>query len=198
MWTARIAMILMLFLTAGGWFDALLPKRKKAAVLLLLPGLFALTYAPTIREPIVRLCFAPCALALLCALLCPTEHPFGALTAAALGGMIGWKLCDALPLFPEPGILIAVPTLVLAALYCRDRSAKALALAAAPFVMLLLRAIGDYSLFQSAVLELGDADALAAQTTGLFALLLSDAAVLLFKSRRDRAKVRPLPADLRG
>ena len=171
MWTARIALLTILLLTAGGWFDMLLPKWKKRAVLLLLPVLFGLTFVPTLRTPTVRLCFASCAFALLTAVLSPTDHPFGALTAATFGGYLGWKLCDLLPLFPEQGLLIAAPALVFAALFCRDANAKALAIAAAPFGMLLWRAFGDYTLFQSAVLELGNEDALTAEAVGMLVLL---------------------------
>ena len=171
MWTARIALLTILLLTAGGWFDMLLPKWKKRAVLLLLPVLFGLTFVPTLRTPTVRLCFASCAFALLTAVLSPTDHPFGALTAATFGGYLGWKLCDLLPLFPEQGLLIAAPALVFAALFCRDANAKALAIATAPFGMLLWRAFGDYTLFQSAVLELGNEDALTAEAVGMLVLL---------------------------
>lgn len=187
MWTARILMLILLLLTAGGWFDALLPKRKKTAILLLLPAVFAVSYVPTLREPSVRMCAAPCAFALLCALLFSTDHPFGALTAALLGGMVGWKLCDAFPLFPEQGLLIAAPTVLLAALYCRDASAKALAIAAAPFVMLFLRAVGDYLLFKSAVLELGCEDTLAAQAIGSALLLVGESVLARLRLVQRRA-----------
>ena len=193
MWTARITILILMLLLSGGWFDALLTRRKKAAVLMLLPGLFALSFVPTLREPIVRVCAAPCAFALLVAALCPTEHPFGALAAAVLGGAVGWKLCDALPLFPEQGLLIAAPTLLTAALYGRDWNARLLAVAAAPFVMLLLRAIGDYTLFKSTVLELGDADAFAAQTIGLFFVLLAETALAAWQTRSKRAKTALFP-----
>lgn len=175
MWTARIVLLSLLLLTAGGWFDVALGKRKYA----MLPALavvLGLSFVPTLRTPSVRLCFAPCAFALLTALLCPTEHPFGAAIAAGLGGLIGWRLCETFPLFPEQGLLIALPTLLLAALYGREGSAIALAASAAPFVMLTARAAGDYTLFRSAVLELGDADALTAQAVGLFLLLTASAA----------------------
>ncbi len=187
MWTARILMLILLLLAAGGWFDALLPKRKKTAILLLLPAVFAASYVPTLREPSVRMCTAPCAFALLCALLFPTDHPLGALTAALLGGMVGWKLCDVFPLFPEQGLLIAAPTVLLAALYCRDASAKALAIAAAPFVMLFLRAVGDYLLFKSAVLELGCEDTFAAQTIGSALLLMGESALARLRLVQRRA-----------
>ena len=187
MWTARIALLTTLLLTAGGWFDMLLPKWKKRTVLLLLPVVFGLTFVPTLRTPSVRLCFAPCAFALMIALLCPTDHPFGALCAAALGGAIGWKLCDAIPLFPELGILIAAPTAALAALYCRDANAKALAIAAAPFFMLLLQAIGDYMLFHNTVLELGNEDTLCAQAAGSVLLLTGE--LLLDRLRKSRRRV---------
>ena len=111
-------------------------------------------------------------LALLIAALCPTDHPFGALFAALFGGFLGWKLCDTCPLFFEQGFLIAAPTLVLCALFCRDANARALAIAAAPFVMLFFQMVGDYMLFKSAVLELGSFDALCAQSAGLLALLV--------------------------
>ena len=171
MWTGRILLLILLLLTAGGWFDGILTKPKKAAILLAVPVALGLSVLPTLRESTVRLCFAPCALALLAAALCPTDHPLAALFSATLGGLIGWKLCDAFPLFPEPGILIALPTAALAALYCRDANAKALAIAAAPFGMLIFQMIGDYMLFQSTVLELGNGDALCAQSAGLLFLL---------------------------
>lgn len=193
MWTPRIVLLITLLLTSGGWFDTLLPRGKKAAVLVLLPALFALSFVPTLREPVVRVCAAPCAFALFAAVLCPTEHPFGALAAAMLGGVVGWKLCDALPLFPEQGFLIAAPTVLTAMLYGRDRNARLLAIAAAPFVMLLLRSIGDYTLFKSAVLELGDADAFAAQTMGLFFMLLGTAAFAAWQTRTKRAKTALFP-----
>ena len=193
MWTARIALLTTLLLTAGGWFDMLLPKWKKRAVLLLLPVLFGLTFVPMLRTPSVRLCFASCAFALLTAVLSPTDHPFGALTAATFGGYLGWKLCDLLPLFPEQGLLIAAPALVFAALFCRDANAKALAIAAAPFGMLLWRAFGDYTLFQSAVLELGNADAMTAEAVGMLVLLAGGCAWERLRSIRIRKCASALP-----
>ena len=172
MWTARILLLVLLLLTGGGWFDLLLFRREKIALLCCIPVVFVLTFIPTFRTPTVRLCFAPCAFALLTALLCPTDHPFGALFSALLGGFLGWKLCDALPLFFEQGFLIAASTLVFCTLFCRDANARALAIAAAPCVMLFFQMVGDYMLFKSAVLELGSFDALCAQSAGLLALLV--------------------------
>ena len=171
MWTARILLLVLLLLMGGGWFDLLLFRREKIALLCLAPVVFGLSFLPTFRTPTVRLCFAPCAFALLIAALCPTDHPFGALLAALLGGFLGWKLCDTLPLFFEQGFLIAAPTLALCALVCRDANARALAIAAAPFIMLFFQMIGDYMLFKNTVLELGSFDALCAQSAGLLALL---------------------------
>lgn len=171
MWTARILLLTVLLLSGGGWFDALLFRREKIALLCALPVVFGLSFLPTLRTPTVRLCFAPCALALIAALLCPTDQPIRALLAALFGGFLGWKLCDALPLFFEQGLLIAAPTLFLCLLLCREANARALAIAAAPFVMLFFQMIGDYTLFRSAVLELGTGDALMAQSAGLLLLL---------------------------
>ena len=171
MWTARILILTLLLLLGGGWFDTVLFRREKRALLGLLPVVFGLSWLPTLSEPSVRLCFAPCAFALLIASLCPTDHPFGALFTALLGGLIGWKLCDALPLFFEQGFLIILPTLLLCAFFCRDANARALAVAASPFVMLLFQMAGDYMLFKSAVLELGNGDTLCAQSAGLLLLL---------------------------
>ena len=170
MWTGRILLLVLLLFACGGWFDTLLSKRKKIAMLCAIAVVFGLTLVPTVKTPTVRLCFAPCAFVLCTAALCPTKHPFGAAFAAMLGGFLGWKLCDVLPLFFEQGLLIAAPTLILCVLVCRDANAKALAIAAAPFVMLFLQMIGDYVLFKSAVLELGTGDALCAQSAGLLAL----------------------------
>lgn len=183
MWTARILILVLLLLTGGGWFDRVLFKREKVALLCLLPAVFGLTLVPTVTEPTVRLCFAPCAFLLLTAGLCPTDHPFGALIAALSGGLLGWELCDEFPLFFEQGLLIAVPTLLVCLPFCRDANARALAIAAAPFVMLLFRMAGDYTLFRSTVLELGNGDALCAQTAGLLLLLL-------FGAVRDRISLR--------
>lgn len=174
MWTARILILVLLLLTGGGWFDRVLFKREKVSLLCLLPAVFGLTLVPTVTEPIVRLCFAPCAFLLLTAGLCPTDHPFGALFAALSGGLLGWELCDEFPLFFEQGLLIAVPTLLVCLPFCRDANARALAIAAAPFVMLLFRMAGDYTLFRSTVLELGNGDALCAQSAGLLLLLTGD------------------------
>jgi hypothetical protein len=186
MWTGRIALLALLLLLCGGWFDALLPRWKKRTALLLLPVVLGLTFVPTLREPTVRLCFAPCALALASALLCPTEQPVGAAFSAVLGGVIGWKLCETFPLFFEQGLLIAGPTLLVSMLYCRDPNARALALAAAPFVMLLCRAGADYTLFKSAVLELGNEDALTAQCVGILLLLAGTAAARALRNGRVR------------
>lgn len=188
MWTARIVLLALMLLLFGGWFDAALPKWKKRALLVFLPVVFGVTFVPTLRTPSVRLCFAPCAFALFAAILCPTEQPFAALAAMGLGGTVGWKLCDALPLFPEQGLLVALPTLVIARLYCRDGNAKALAVAGAPFVMLLLRMIGDFILFKSAVLELGTEDALAAQAIGSALLLIGGAVALRLQTVRGRLR----------
>lgn len=187
MWTARICLWITLLLGAGGWFDALMKGPRKIAVLSALAVVCGLSFVPTVREPIVRVCAAPCAFALLCALLCPTEHPLGAASAAVLGGIVGWKLLDTFPLFAEPGLLIALPTLLFAALYARDKNAAALAVAASPFVMLLFRMAGDWMLFNSAVLELGNADALAAQAMGLLLLLACGAFVKRREVRRAHA-----------
>ena len=171
MWTARILILAILLLLGGGWFDAVLFRREKILLLCLLPAVFAASWIPTLKEPVVRLCFAPCAFVLLAAGLCPTDHPFGALLCALSGGLLGWKLCDALPLFPEQGFLIAAPTLLLGFFFCRDANAGVLAIAAAPFFMLFFRMTGDYMLFRSTVLELGNGDALCAQSAGLLFLL---------------------------
>ena len=187
MWTGRILLFVIFLLTAGGWFDTVFARPKKLAILAAVMIVSGSSFAPTLMTPNVRLCFAPCAFALMIALLCPTDHPFGALCAAALGGVIGWKLCDAIPLFPELGLLIAAPTAALAALYCRDANAKALAIAAAPFFMLLLQAIGDYMLFHSTVLELGNEDTLCAQAAGSVLLLTGE--LLLDRLGKSRRRV---------
>ena len=111
---------------------------------------------------------------------------------AVLGGIVGWKLWDIFPLFFELGLLAAAPAVLFAALYCRDANAKALAVAAAPFVTLLMRAVGDYTMFQSAVLELGSGDALCAQAAGLLLLLAGGAVLKRFPTRASsvRAAVR--------
>ena len=199
MWTARILLLAVLLLAGGGWFDKVLPRRQKTALLLGVPVVFALSYLPEIRETYVHACAAPCAFVLLIALLCPTAHPIGAALCAALGGLLGWKLNDLFPLFFEPGLLIAVPTALLSVFYCRDANAKALALAAAPFVSLFLRAVGDYTLFQSAVLSLGDGDALCAQAVGFLLLLLGGALLNRFPDpvRRLHAAVQS-GGDQRG
>ena len=170
MWTGRILLLVLLLLTGGGWFDALMSKRRKIALLCAIAVVFGLTLVPTLKTPSVRVCFAPCAFALCAALLCPTNHPIAAALAALFGGFLGFKLCDALPLFFEQGLLIAAAALVCTPL-CRDRNAKTLAIAAAPLVMLMFRMAGDYALFRSTVLELGTGDALCAQTVGLLVLL---------------------------
>ena len=66
---------------------------------------------------------------------------------------------------------IAAPALLFCTLFCRDADAKALAIAAAPLVMLFFRMTGDYMLFRSTVLELGNGDALCAQSAGLLLFL---------------------------
>lgn len=161
----------MLLLTGGGWFDLLLFRREKIALLCALPVILGMSLVPTLRTPTVRLCFAPCAFALVIALLCPTDQPLRALLSALFGGFLGWKLCDALPLFFEQGLLIAAPTVLLGMLFCREANARMLAIAAAPFVMLFFQMIGDFTLFRSAVLELGTGDALVSQSAGLLILL---------------------------
>ncbi len=189
MWTARICLLITELLLAGGWFDALFERRRKIAVLAALPALFALTYVPPLKETFVHAYAAPCAFVLCASVLCPTERPVGAALAAAFAGIAGWKLADSFPLFPELGLLVACPGVVFAQFYCRDRNAKALAVAAAPFVMLFCRAVGDYTLFQSAVLELGNGDTLTAQTAGLLLLLAGGALVERFPLRLGR--IRP-------
>ena len=186
MWTAKILLPVLMLLIGGGWFDSILSKTEKRRALLSIPLIFGLCFVPQLREPTVRALAAPCAWLLLTALFCSTDRPVGALLAAVLGGMIGWKLIDTFPLFPEPGLFCAVPTALLCALYCRERNAKALAIAAAPFVMLFFRAVGDYALFQSAVLELGDGDSLAAQSAGFLFLLLGGLVSERFSHRFKR------------
>ena len=189
MWTARICLLITELLLGGGWFDALLDRSRKRVLLAALPALFALSYVPPLRETFVHAYAAPCAFVLLTALLCPTDHPIGAALAAAFAGIAGWKLADSFPLFVELGLLTAGPAVVFSQFYCRDRNAKALAVSAAPFVMLFCRAVGDYTLFQSAVLELGNGDALAAQTAGLLLLLTGGAVYARFPVRPKR--IRP-------
>ena len=171
MWTAGILLLILGLFLLGGWFDPILSKAEKRFMLLSIPVVLGLCLVPQLRAPAVRAYAAPCAWFLLTAVFCSTDHPVGALLAAVFGGLVGWKLADTFPLFPEPGLFVAVPTALLSVLYCRDRNAKALAIAAAPFVMLFFRAVGDYMLFSSAVLELGDGDSLAAQSAGLLLLL---------------------------
>ena len=190
MWTARICLLISELLLAGGWFDALLDRRRKRVLLAALPMLFALSYVPPLRETFVHAYAAPCAFALCASVLCPTDRPIGALLAAAFAGIAGWKLADSFPLFAELGLFTALPAVAFAQFYCRDRNAKALAVAAAPFVMLFCRAVGDYTLFQSAVLELGNGDAFAAQTEGLLLLLAGGALYERFPVRIRR--VRPI------
>ena len=190
MWTARICLLMTELLLLGGWFDALLERSRKRVLLAALPALFALTYVPPLRETFVHAYAAPCAFVLCASVLCPTDRPIGAALAAAFAGIAGWKLMDSFPLFPELGLLTAVPAVVFAQFYCRDRNAKALAVAAAPFVMLLCHAVGDYTLFQSAVLELGSGDAFMAQTSGLLLLLAGGALYARVPVRLKR--VRPL------
>lgn len=191
MWTARFLLLAAALLTVGGWFDAVLPRFQKRALLFALPLLFGLSFVPTVRETYVRACVAPCAAMLLAALVCPTEHPIGAGLCAVLGGILGWKLFDLLPLFFEPGLLVAVPTAALSLFYCRDANAKALAVLAAPFLALWMRAVGDYTLFQTAVLELGDGNALCAQTAGLLLLLVGGAIAVRFPARGLRVRLTP-------
>ncbi|MBR0508253.1 MAG: hypothetical protein IJJ86_06550 [Clostridia bacterium] len=175
MWTGRIALLALGLLTGGGWFDRVLKKGTKRALLLLVPLVFGLTYVPTLYETSVRLCFAPCAFFLAAALLCPSDEPLSAAAAAALAGLLGEKLSDAFPLFPEQGLLTALPALALSFCFARSTGARALAIAAAPFCMLLFRAAGDAALFSFAVLELGSGDALAAETVGILLLLIFEA-----------------------
>lgn len=191
MWTARVLMLGTALLTGGGWFDTVLSHGKKRALLIGLPIAFALSFVPTLRETYVHACTAPCALLLLSAVACPTDHPVGAALCAAFGGIVGWKLWDLFPLFFEPGLLIAVPTALFSVFYCRDANAKALAIAAAPFVSLLMRAVGDYTLFRSAVLELGSGEALCAQTAGLLLLLVGGALQMRFPVRLPRVRTIP-------
>ena len=188
MWTARIVLLVTELLLAGGWFDPLLGRRKKRLSLAALPVLSALSFVPPMRETFVHAYAAPCAFLLSAALLCPTDRPIGALLAAAFSGIAGWKLIDSFPLFFEPGLLIALPAIVFSLFYCRDANAKALAIAAAPFVMLFCRAVGDYTLFNSAVLELGNGDALCAQAVGLLLLLAGGALVRRFPVRLKAVK----------
>ncbi len=175
MWTARIVLLLIALLLSGGWFDRLFDRKRKIAALAALPALFALSFVPPLKETYVHAYAAPCAFLLITALLCPTDRPIGAALAAAFAGIAGWKLMDSFPLFVELGLLTAVPAVAFSQFYCRDRNAKALAVAAAPFFMLFCRTVGDYTLFESAVLELGNGDALTAQTSGLLLLLLGGA-----------------------
>ena len=184
MWTGRILLLILLLLTGGGWFDTLLPNPKKTALFCAEAAVFGLTLLPEIRTPTVRISIAPCAFLLCMALLCPTKRPLGALLAAVFGGFLGWKLCDALPLFFEQGLLIAAAAL-LCMPFCRDEKAKALAIAAAPVMMLLWRTAGDYALFQSAVVQFGSGDALCAQSAGLLCLLTGKLAAsrLLLRNR---------------
>lgn len=179
-------------LTGGGWFDAMLRPKTKAGLLAGLPLVFFASFLPELSEPYVRVCAAPCACLLLCALLCPTEHPIGAVLCAALGGMLGWKLWDLFPLFFELGFLVAAPTVLFSLFYCRDANARAIAVVSAPFFSLLIRAVGDYTLFFSAVLELGSGDALCAQIAGILCLLAGGAAAKRFPNvRLLQQKSRP-------
>jgi hypothetical protein len=191
MWTGRIALLALGLLTGGGWFDRVLTKGTKRALLLLVPLVFGLTYVPTLRETSVRLCFAPCAFLLAATLLCPLDEPLSAAVAAVLSGLIGAKLSDAFPLFIEQGLLTALPALVIAFGFVRSTGSRALAIAAAPFLMLLFRAAGDATLFSFAVLELGTGDALAAESVGILLLLAAETAFGRLTARvRDRAAAR--------
>ena len=186
MWTGRITLIAFWLLVGGGWTEGLHGRAAKRAVLVAVPVIVGFSFVPTLRASCARLCFAPCAFALLAAMLYPSDEPVRTVCAAMLGGLIGWKLCDTFPLFFEPGLLAALPTLLLAVLLCRTFGARALALAAAPFFLLLFRAIGDWILFESTVLELGDGDALSAQASGILLLTAGAAAFRAVWEKRFR------------
>jgi hypothetical protein len=119
------------------------------------------------------------------------DEPLSAAVAAVLSGLIGAKLSDAFPLFIEQGLLTALPALVIAFGFVRSTGSRALAIAAAPFLMLLFRAAGDATLFSFAVLELGTGDALAAESVGILLLLAAETAFRRLSARvRDRATAR--------
>ena len=176
MWTGRIALLAIGLLALGGWFDRVLSRGAKWAILLLVPLVFALSELPTVREVSVRVSVAPCTFLLCAAVLCPLEEPLSAAAAAVLSGLVGARLSDAFPLFFEQGLLTALPALAFALLIPKSMGSRALAIAAAPFFMLLFRAAGDAMLFSFAVLELGTGDALAAEAVGILLLLAVEAA----------------------
>lgn len=174
MYTAIVTLLILALLTIGGWFSAWFstPLKKWAAVAacVLIAGLSLL---PVFEEGQVRVHAASVVLLFFVLLTQQTQHPIGAVLAASLGGLVGWKLCDTFPLFVEQGLLIAAPTLLLTLLYGLDAQAKVLAVAAAPFVTLVCFAVSDDLLFRYCVLSLGSTDALVAQTVGLLCLLLA-------------------------
>ena len=190
MWTGRIALLALWLLTGGGWFDRVLSKGTKRALLALVPLVIGLTCVPTLREASVRLCFAPCAFLLAAAVLCPLKEPLSAAAAAVLSGVVGARLSDAFPLFFEQGLLTALPALFLSLCLAKRTGARALVIAAAPFCMLLFRAAGDAALFSFAVLELGTGDALAAQATGILLLFAVEELKRLPEKTRERVTVR--------
>lgn len=165
-------------MTLCGCFDACITRPVERVLLALIcVGGVLLAYFEVEFQPTTGLSVYPCALLLFGMGVLPfgRRRIGGVLLCAVFGGLIGWKLLDRFPLFSEPGILIALPTLILCMVYQTGSAERLTAVVLAPLVAMLVYAAQDLLLYGYARVMLGSAEAADAQAIGVTALLLYEA-----------------------
>ena len=166
-----------------------------AIMLCLLFGVFT----PSLRKPVYRFIF--CALCLGALLLSSIEtqagkaHIMRICVACCFGGVIGWRLIDSLPLFPELELLACVPVVLLSFIYGKTIKDRLLTALIAPIVVCFCFALSDYLLFEFCVVSLGSEFAFGMQLGGVFAVLGLER---LWLQLKDRGVWRKQGGDKRG
>ena len=112
------------------------------------------------------------------------------LAAAALSGVIAWKAADLFPLFWGTSLVQAVAVLLFALMYCKESSARLLAIVLAPMVSGICYLFSDYFLFRYFFVHIGGREMMDVQIISAFLLALLEKVQGLAGARVPRKKLR--------
>ena len=112
-----------------------------------------------------------------------------AVPLAFLCGVLAWLAQRIVPGFPEPGLIVAMPAVLLSALFPLNARQRCLCLSLAPLFFGLTNALEEWYLFDVASFYLGSAAQLNMQIIGIFLLgILSSMAPDKMKKHFDMQK----------
>lgn len=195
MFTADVLLLVLLLLTAGGWFSKSLSQRQRVIVPIACAALIALSFVPTLYEGRVSAYLAADALLLLLLLTQRVKRPILCLLCALLAGTVGWKLVDLFPLFWEHGLLLILPTLLLCGLLLKRAEDARFAVALSPYVSGACVALSDQFLFRYSVFPIGTEAGFCATVIGLLCVQLwTEYGAALKRKLSSKRKRRALPA----